>query len=229
MAEESAPTLGTSVETVYRWARDAIIDGGIAPGAPLRLNVIARRCAVSAIPVREAFRLLEAEGFLVNVAGEGSSAVPLTRGDLEDVYWMRLALESETARLAAVRIRPFELARLRRLDARAKPRTLADRDLHVAIAEAADSARLPRAVGLAWDHAERYRRASLDRATVEPSRHAPILAALADGDADAAVRAIRAHLTAEFAAVDAAFLARHGDEVQRQHRLLRLPIPRERD
>src|SRR5688572_5874414 len=85
MAEESAPTLGTSVETVYRWARGAILDGQIAPGAALPLNDVARRCAVSAIPVREAFRLLEAQGFLVNVAGEGSYAAPLTHDDLRDV------------------------------------------------------------------------------------------------------------------------------------------------
>ena len=44
--------------------RVAIVEGSLRPGEPLRQDAIARQFSVSAIPVREAFRQLESEGWV---------------------------------------------------------------------------------------------------------------------------------------------------------------------
>jgi DNA-binding GntR family transcriptional regulator len=43
--------------------RAAIVEGSLLPGEPLRQDAIARQFSVSAIPVREAFRQLDSEGW----------------------------------------------------------------------------------------------------------------------------------------------------------------------
>lgn len=54
----------TKADAVYVTLRDAIVGGRLPAETPLRQERIARELGVSATPVREAFRRLEAEGFV---------------------------------------------------------------------------------------------------------------------------------------------------------------------
>ena len=58
--------------------RTAIVEGTLAPGAPLRQDAIARHFSVSAIPVREALRQLESEGWARVAVNKGATVAPLS-------------------------------------------------------------------------------------------------------------------------------------------------------
>src|SRR5215213_3257602 len=73
--------------------RDAILFGGFKPGEPLREEQLAASLDVSRGPVREALVQLEREGLVIVRRHRGATVARLSRGDLEDVYSLRLALE----------------------------------------------------------------------------------------------------------------------------------------
>jgi DNA-binding GntR family transcriptional regulator len=80
--------------------RAAIIEGTLAPGAPLRQDAIARHFSVSAIPVREALRQLESEGWAKAALHKGATVAPLSADEAREIYEIRSALESLAIGLA---------------------------------------------------------------------------------------------------------------------------------
>ncbi|POR47877.1 GntR family transcriptional regulator [Paraburkholderia eburnea] len=80
--------------------RTAIVEGTLAPGAPLRQDAIARHFSVSAIPVREALRQLASEGWARIELNKGASVAPLSRDEAREIYEIRSALESLALGLA---------------------------------------------------------------------------------------------------------------------------------
>ena len=79
--------------------RDAILHGSFKPGEALREEQLATMLDVIRGPVREALVQLEREGLVVVRRHRGATVARLSRGDLEEVYSLRLALE----RLAMLR------------------------------------------------------------------------------------------------------------------------------
>ena len=80
--------------------RAAIVEGTLAPGAPLRQDAIARHFSVSAIPVREALRQLESEGWARVEMNKGATVAPLSADEAREIYEIRSALESLAIGLA---------------------------------------------------------------------------------------------------------------------------------
>lgn len=80
--------------------RAAIVDGSLAPGAPLRQDAIARHFSVSAIPVREALRQLESEGWVKVEVHKGATVAKLSPEEAREIYEIRSALESLAIGLA---------------------------------------------------------------------------------------------------------------------------------
>jgi len=80
--------------------RAAIVDGTLAPGAPLRQDALARHFSVSAIPVREALRQLESEGWAKVEMNKGATVAPLSADEAREIYEIRAALESLALSLA---------------------------------------------------------------------------------------------------------------------------------
>jgi DNA-binding GntR family transcriptional regulator len=94
---------GSMPKAVADVLREAILDGLLAPGAWLREAEIARELQVSRTPIRDAFRMLAAEG-LVNInANQGAVVSPMTGEDVIELYVMREVLEGLASRLAARR------------------------------------------------------------------------------------------------------------------------------
>ncbi|NJE66940.1 GntR family transcriptional regulator [Brevibacterium sp. LS14] len=83
--------------------RSDIISGVLAPGTKLRETALAKQYAVSRIPVREALRSLEAEGLVESRPYVGSVVASSPIEDAEDLFEIRIVLESATARRAAKR------------------------------------------------------------------------------------------------------------------------------
>jgi DNA-binding GntR family transcriptional regulator len=86
---------------LHVWLREAILDGRVRSGERLVEEQIAAMASVSRTPVREAIRLLEAEG-LVEDFGSGPVAVTLTSEALAEMCEVREALEALSSRLVAM-------------------------------------------------------------------------------------------------------------------------------
>ena len=96
---ERAASLG---DRVYELLREYLRSGLVTWGEPLREAALAARLGVSRTPVREALARLASEG-LAEAHGRSFTVPALTSEDLEDIYELRLLLETEAVRQAAGR------------------------------------------------------------------------------------------------------------------------------
>jgi DNA-binding GntR family transcriptional regulator len=95
--------------------KKAIVAGKLGPGERISEEGLASSLNVGRVPLREALRRLEAEGY-VNLLPDDSVAVSKpTLEEVRDYYSIASALEGLAARLAVERARPEEVARLREL------------------------------------------------------------------------------------------------------------------
>ena len=80
---------------------DRIISGAIEPGTRLRQDHVAEEFNTSHVPVREAFRRLEAQGLAVSEPRRGVRVAAFDLGEVKEVAEMRAALEVLALRHAA--------------------------------------------------------------------------------------------------------------------------------
>lgn len=186
------PGYVSKTDLVAALIRELVITGELAPGEQLRQRDLAQRFGVSQTPVREAMRRLESEGLLVCGTHRGFTVVAPDVGRVEENFRIRAALESLGASLAARKIDPAGLSRLRELNGRM--RALADddpgyaelnREFHFTVYEYAHSPLLLSLMRLLWASLQGGPRVT--RSHAESARqHDEILDALAEADADAA-------------------------------------------
>src|SRR5437879_4490921 len=96
--------------------RTDIMTGTLRPGTFIRLDETAAALGVSITPVREALRTLRGEGMVQLEPHRGHVVVPLTRGDIEDIFWLQATIAKELAATAAERITDAEIDELERLN-----------------------------------------------------------------------------------------------------------------
>jgi DNA-binding GntR family transcriptional regulator len=90
----------TTVETLANALRARILDGELEPGTPLREQQLAAGYEVARHTVRAALRALANEGLVRIEAHRGAHVTDLTSADVEALGELRIALETEAARLA---------------------------------------------------------------------------------------------------------------------------------
>lgn len=73
--------------------RTAILGGAIGPGERVRQEDVAQRLGASRLPVREALRMLAAEGLIEHEPHKGARVPRLSRHEVDVVYQMRERLE----------------------------------------------------------------------------------------------------------------------------------------
>jgi len=88
------------VETIVENVEARILRGELKPGERLIEQAMCNQLQVSRSPLREAFRILENRGFLVNKARKGVFVSELSKKDAIDVYTIRANLESLAIYLA---------------------------------------------------------------------------------------------------------------------------------
>ncbi|WGS19334.1 MULTISPECIES: GntR family transcriptional regulator [unclassified Bradyrhizobium] len=91
---------------------ERIINGALQPDAPLRQDHIAREFNSSHVPVREAFRQLEAQYLVVAQPRRGVRVAPLDTNSVREIAEMRAALEVVALRNAAPKLTSHHLARI---------------------------------------------------------------------------------------------------------------------
>jgi len=95
--------------------RTMLIEGQIAPGAKLNERELSEQLRVSRTPLREAIKLLAAEGLVDLLPNRGAVAVKLTEADVVNTFELLATLEAMSGELAAQRITDEELTELRAL------------------------------------------------------------------------------------------------------------------
>jgi GntR family transcriptional regulator of gluconate operon len=79
--------------------REQVLIGGYRQGQHLVEAKIADELQISRGPVREAFKMLRAEGLLLEEPRRGTFVVSITPQDVRDIYGLRAAIEGAAARL----------------------------------------------------------------------------------------------------------------------------------
>ena len=96
--------------------RALIVEGGIAPGQKLNERELAERLQVSRTPLREALKLLTAEGLVEHLPNRGAIVVQLSADDVAHAFEVMAALEGLSGELACARITADEIAELQALN-----------------------------------------------------------------------------------------------------------------
>jgi DNA-binding GntR family transcriptional regulator len=114
MRARATPDQGatTKQERVYRAIRERILSGAYGPGYRVVIDALAAEFSVSALPVREAIRRLEAEGLVVYRPNAGAQVAPAEPGVFEEEMTVLAVLEGYATALAAPELGEAELRRL---------------------------------------------------------------------------------------------------------------------
>lgn len=94
----------TSAERAFETLRTQIVEGELAPGAPLAEVEQATRLGVSRTPVREAFARLIAAGLATERGPRSLVVSDIDSADIAALFDLRRALDEQAARLAAARV-----------------------------------------------------------------------------------------------------------------------------
>lgn len=117
----------TKSQLAYEAIKGRIVDGSYGPGYRLVLDQLARELDVSAVPVREALRRLEAEQLIHFERNVGARVVAIDRAAYEQAMETVAIVEGAATGLAAPLLTPDALARARVLNERMR-RSLAEFD-----------------------------------------------------------------------------------------------------
>jgi DNA-binding GntR family transcriptional regulator len=222
----------TAADRAFDALRGAIVEGELAPGAPLTEVEQALRLGVSRTPVREAFARLLAAGLATERGPRTLVVSEIEPDDVTALFELRAALDEQAARLAARRAssdadssaRFAELAaRFAAVDTAALAADDPQRHGYYALVADFDAAfddaltgspYLAAAIASTRVHLARVRRlarADDERLAQSAAEHAAIARAIADGDPERAAAATRLHLHEALTSIHA-HLPRSGDD-----------------
>lgn len=184
--------------------RERILSGELAAGAKLRLSEIADELGMSAIPVREALRVLSAEGLVDARAQHGFRVSPVDRSDMEQTYRLRALLEPMAVVESVPRISGTEAFRAEELLALAEKAFVAGdwsthqalhREFHRVMYASCESRMLLRIVDMLAMYSNRYSVMSATRKRANRiSEHREMLVAIQRRDGDRAGKLQMAHI-----------------------------------
>jgi DNA-binding GntR family transcriptional regulator len=100
-------------EQVASRLRQMLVENRIAPGAKLNERALSEELNVSRTPLREAIKMLAAEGLVELLPNRGAIAVELTEDDVRHTFEVMAGLEGQSGELAAQRISDAELSEIR--------------------------------------------------------------------------------------------------------------------
>lgn len=197
-----------SLPTLVQRELERMINAGDLPaGAKLNEVSVAEMLGVSRGPVREAFRALEEAGLVRTEKNRGVFVRQISLAEADELYEVRAALDGLIGRLAAQRIAPAQLVRLREIvkrmhaaGASRKPGVYFPLNLefHEMLAEAAGNGALLASYRRVVNELNLYRRETLsrnaDNIPISTQDHEAIVNAVAKGDAALAGRLLFDHV-----------------------------------
>ncbi len=107
-------------ENVYQYLRDQITYGHLHPREKLDEKDISLRLKVSRTPIREAFKQLQAEGYITVVPKKGSFVTEYSPTELDQIYRILVKLEGLAVHMASMYLKPKDIEVLRHMNRRMK-------------------------------------------------------------------------------------------------------------
>lgn len=201
-------TRRTIGDEVLDTLRKSIVAGAFAPGDHLAEGNLARQLAVSRAPVREAMMQLEREGLLVFDKRGAARVKVFTDEDFNEIFTLRLNLETMAARLACRRFTKADHQRFLQNIERTRAATelleltLSDVEFHDLVVQTSRHARLLTCWSTLRHQIEYWLARMQDRAgsTLSKTRdaternHRKLLAALQAGHEQRMAKEIREHI-----------------------------------
>jgi DNA-binding GntR family transcriptional regulator len=198
-------TGGAASARVAAYLRDLILRDVLRPGDRIRQEEVADRFGASRLPVREALRMLEAEGLTEHEPNKGARVPRLSMHELDVIYRMRERLEPLALAESVPRLDQADLDRLEDLQRQIEHNTDLDRFLeldrafHLGTYSGCDIDPLNAMVTRLWNSTQHYRRAYValggqDRMWVVNSEHRLLLDAVVRRDLPDAERFLEGHI-----------------------------------
>lgn len=209
--EPKQASQGSAADQAYCYVRERVISGDFAAGTRLTEWKIADALGTSRTPVREAMRRLVGDGFLKFQRNYGTFVGTWTAKEIGDLFELRALLEAEIAGAAARRMSAAQLQQLGTLQAQIEEKgadldtknlervAALNRDFHLVIAQASDSARMVSMLTNAIEAPvvqqtfRRYSQAQMQRSF---HHHRELIDAFQAGDASWARDAMSCHVRA---------------------------------
>ena len=200
--------MAKAVESEYRAIREGILAGVFAQGSHITARQLAEATGLSRTPVREAMRQLDAEGMITLIPNRGAFVASWTEHEIEQIYELRVLLESFAAQVAAERIDDEQRVELQSL-ADEMGVLVAQRPIdveaiaavndrfHKGVLDACGNPRLRDLLGAITEvplQLSTFRRYSIDQLQRSAAQHAELVAALEAGDGDWARSVMTAHI-----------------------------------
>ncbi len=201
--EKSPDEVGSTRVAAY--LRAEILSGALRPGDRIRQAEVAERLGASRLPVREALRMLEAEGLTEHEAHKGARVPRLTQHEVEMIYEMRERLEPLALTESLGRLDVTALDRIEEVQRRIEQNDDVekfldlDREFHMLTYGGCHLDTLMSMVTRLWNATQHYRRAYValggrDRMWVVNVEHRLILDAMARHDPVDAERYLGGHI-----------------------------------
>lgn len=211
----------TAQDAVLAALREDILTGVLEPGDQLVQEALAERYGVSRVPLREALKMLESEGQVVNHPHRGYFVAELSVADLREVYHLRALLERAALSAAVPLLDEVDIEEIAGLgddvDTAARAGDVlamaeANRRFHFALFDAAAMPRLSRLLRQLWEATDAYRslyyQQQVNRSRVL-EEHAGMIMALRERDVDRVIAQHDEHRAQSVAAVES-MLTTHG-------------------
>ena len=187
-------------DRILQW----ILEGELAPGSRIVETRVARELGTSQAPVREALRELATLGVIEMEPYRGARVRKPTKAELVEAMEVRGELEAMAAGLAAARITPEVLAKLRRLiddmnasadSGNVHEHAFVNTEFHATVVHASGNKTLERVWSMLEPFARTYVTAAVPGIDLHwlGRRHYAVLDALEAGDVDKAAEAMRVH------------------------------------
>lgn len=192
-------------ELVYQLLRKALVNGDYKPGDRLVIDQLAGEMGVSQIPIREAIRQLEADGFVTIEPYAGATVTDLNANFIYEVFALLENLEVICSRTACRCMSDAELdnltAFINKMDASVNDPdrwSQENKELHLLVCDYAQAALTKKMMQKVLDHWDRLRLHYLKdvfghRIQIAQEEHKQMLEAFRSRDPDAVERIVRQH------------------------------------
>lgn len=199
-------------EVVYDVLHQAILQGDYQPGERIVIDDVASKLGVSSIPIREALRQLEADGFVEIVPYMGATVTEISANSVFEIFALLETMEAICARSACQRMSEAEVARLdelvQEMDAcMDNPEKWAklNKQFHLQICDYAHTGLIKEMMRKVLDHWDRLRAFYMKdvlvvRLEMAQEEHRQIVAAFHQHDVDLVESLLRAHNQSALAA-----------------------------
>ena len=160
------PNKATTQEMVLKEIRKLLATGKLKPGQQIIQDALANRFGVSRVPLREALKVLQAEGQVTHEPNRGYFVAELNYEDLVAIYRLRTILEEEAIRVGIPKATNKQIDHIAKLakdvdkastSQEAHAVALANRKFHLAILNLCGEEYLMRMITNCWDFTDNYR------------------------------------------------------------------------